>query len=227
MYSEDELLPLSGIQHFAFCPRQWALIHIEQQWVENVLTAQGRIMHERAHNQALTDKFDEYVVTRSMQLQSKCLGLYGVADVVEFWLSTEESGGVKIDNHKGFWIPKPIEYKRGKPKTDDRDKVQLCAQAICIEEMLNTSIENGAIYYGQTKRREVVNFSDELRDKVKSLCIQMHDLLEKGKTPKVKYESKCKSCSLLEVCQVKIINKRQSVNEYLKEMTVDEKLVVE
>ncbi|NLY76132.1 MAG: Dna2/Cas4 domain-containing protein, partial [Firmicutes bacterium] len=130
-YSEDDLLLLSGIQHFAYCERQWALIHIEQQWLENVRTVEGRHLHERVHNPDLVEKRGDLLVARSLPIVSWRLGLYGMMDLVEFRQVGSDQGGIKLPNREGVWLPKPVEYKRGKPKTDDRDEVQLCAQAIC------------------------------------------------------------------------------------------------
>ncbi len=224
MYPEEELLPLSGIQHFAFCPRQWALIHIEQQWVENVRTAEGRIMHERTHNADIKEVYSDNIITRSMFLRSFKLGLFGQADVVEFWLASREGGGIRLKGYSGYWLPKPIEYKRGRPKSDDRDRVQLCAQAISLEEMLQVTIDEGALYYGETRRREVVIFTEELRILVSNLSNEMHQLFSKGKTPKAKYEKKCLSCSLFEICVPKVINRKGSINNYINQaMQIDTK----
>lgn len=217
LYPEEELLPLSGIQHFAFCPRQWALIHIEQQWVENVRTAEGRIMHDRTHNADIKEVYSDSIITRSMFLRSLKLGLFGQADVIEFWLVSKESGGIHLEGFSGYWMPKPIEYKRGKPKTDDRDKVQLCAQALSIEEMLEVKIEEGALYYGETRRREIVLFTPELRQHVAELSREMHRLFSQGLTPRAKYEKKCLACSLIDICEPKMINRKGSVSEYINQ----------
>ncbi len=154
MYSESDLLMLSAIQHLAFCERQCCLIHIEQAWAENRLTAEGRILHDRVHSENAESRGDVYIV-RGLKLRSLQLGLSGVADVVEF--HRVETGGVSLPGKKGQWKPFPVEYKRGKPKSDRCDEVQICGQAMCLEEMLDTRIENGALFYGaQHKRHEVV-----------------------------------------------------------------------
>ena len=150
-YSEDDLLLLSGIQHFAYCERQWALIHVEQQWLENVKTVEGRHLHERVHNPDLIEKRGDLLVARSLPIVSWRLGLYGMMDLVEFHQVSSDEGGTKLLNHEGLWLPKPVEYKRGKPKADDRDEVQLCAQGICLEEMLQARIEEGDLYYGENR----------------------------------------------------------------------------
>lgn len=217
-YVEDDYLLLSGVQHFAFCKRQWGLIHIEQQWLENQSTTEGHLMHERAHDQTIHNESIDLVVTRSMWLTSKQLGLYGIADVVEFFFSKDSSKGIQIPDKKGYWIPHPVEYKKGKPKTDDRDQVQVCAQAICLEEMLEVSIEYGDLFYGQTKHREKVVFTKSLRERVMSLSNEMHEIFQQGITPIARYEKKCKYCSLLHLCNPKILMKRSTVEEYIHSM---------
>jgi len=194
LYIEDELLPLSALQHLVFCERQCALIHIEQLWSENVLTAEGRIMHEKADSNKYESR-GNVRIDYSVPLRSLRLGLIGKADVVEF-----HKHGVK-------WIPFPVEYKRGKPKMNDCDKVQLCAQAICLEEMLNVEIQQGALFYGQTRRREDVVFDEELRQETEDVAKKVHMLIESGVTPKAEYSKKCKKCSLYELCMPKVSNK--------------------
>jgi len=220
-YVENDFLLLSGVQHFAFCKRQWGLIHIEQQWLENQSTTEGHLMHERAHDQTIHNESIDLVTTRSMWLTSKHLGLYGIADIVEFYFTDDSSKGIQLPAKKGYWIPHPVEYKKGKPKTDDRDQVQVCAQAICLEEMLQVSIEYGSLYYGQTKHRVKIVFSKGLRERVLSLSKEMHEIFTQGVTPIARYEKKCKSCSLLHICNPKILLKRSSVGEYIHSMTND------
>ena len=140
-YSEDDLIMISALQHFAFCPRQCALIHIEQVWTESGLTAEGRIMHEKVHEEQRESR-GAVRIECGIPLRSLRLGLIGKADVVEFH---------RIG--KGVWQPFPVEYKRGKPKPDHCDKVQLCAQAMCLEEMLSVPVPEGALFYGRTRRR--------------------------------------------------------------------------
>ena len=200
MYSEDDLIMLSAIQHLVFCERQCALIHIEQLWDENLFTAEGRIMHDKvdtANRESRGDVRIEYGVP----MRSLRLGLIGKADVVEFHRKDD-----------GMWMPFPVEYKRGKPKMDDCDKVQLCAQAICLEEMLNVEIKNGALYYGRTRRREDVFFDNKLRRETEDAAKKVHALIESGMTPKADYSKKCKKCSLYEQCMPKISSK---VSNYL------------
>jgi CRISPR-associated exonuclease Cas4 len=196
-YQPDELLPLSGIQHFCFCRRQWALIHVEQQWQENVLTVEGKLLHKRADDPNFTEVRNGVVIARSMPIASYRLGLTGVCDVVEFSPSPE---GVHLSGRDGTFLPTPIEYKRGDVKKDPVDEVQLCAQAICLEEMLSTTISHGFMYYGETRHRVEINLTDELRNLVFEMSEEMHSYFERGYTPKVRPSKACKSCSLVNIC---------------------------
>jgi CRISPR-associated exonuclease Cas4 len=212
-YSDDELLQLSGIQHFAFCPRQWALIHIEQQWQENLLTFRGRELHERVDDPFFAESRGTVVVTRAVPIISRQLGLYGVADLVEFY---RDEVGITIKGRPGFWRPYPVEYKLGQPKPDDRDQVQLCAQAICLEEMLSVSIDAGSLFYGRTRRRQQVNFDAALRKRVFTLATEMHELFQRGITPPAVYSPACKSCSLIEIC-LPAPKAKKSIRRYIAE----------
>jgi CRISPR-associated exonuclease Cas4 len=187
-YNEEDLIQLSALQHFMYCERQCALIHIEQLWSENLFTAEGRIMHDKvdsAHRESRGKIRIEYGVP----LRSLRLGLIGKADVVEFHRKDDS-----------IWMPFPVEYKRGKPKPDDCDKVQLCAQAICLEEMLNVEIPEGALFYGQTRHRKDVVFDKKLRMETEDTATKVHELIASGITPKAEYSEKCKLCSLLNLC---------------------------
>ncbi len=211
MYREDDYLSLSGIQHFAFCRRQWALIHIEQQWNENVRTIEGQIIHKRTHNFELKEKRPGLIVSRSMYVFSRTLGTSGICDVVEFHESDE---GISLFSHKGLYIPVPIEYKRGRPKDNKADELQLCAQAMCLEEMMSCSIFEGYLFYDAVKRRSKIEFTDELRMETKKMFQEMHDYYRKEYTPKVKMTKSCNACSLINICQPKLDNKRD-VSEYI------------
>ncbi len=197
-YTEDDLIQLSALQHLVFCERQCALIHIEQLWSENIFTAEGRIMHDKVDT-ANREVRGKVRIDYGVPLRSLRIGLIGKADVVEFH---------KKDD--GSWLPFPVEYKRGKPKRDDCDKVQLCAQAICLEEMLNVEIPEGALFYGQTRRREDVVFDEKLRRETEEAAKKVHELIEYGKTPKAEYSKKCERCSLLELCLPKASSKASS-----------------
>lgn len=208
-YSEDNLIPLSALQHLMFCRRQCALIHVEQLWDENLFTAEGRIMHERVHEAARESRGDVRI-ERGVPLRSLRLGLIGKADVVEFH---------RVEGDK--WRPFPVEYKRGKPKVDESDKVQLCAQAMCLEEMLDATIPDGAIFYGKTRRRLDVLLDQGLRDETEKAASDAHDLLAIGRTPGASYTKKCKNCSLINHCMPKIIQKKPSVKGYLAKAVED------
>lgn len=212
IYQEDDFLQLAGLQHFAFCRRQWALIHIEQQWVENLLTIQGNILHEKAHDSKVHEFRGGLLVVRGMKIHSSTLGVSGACDVVEFYQS---DNGITLPDREGSWQPYPVEYKRGSPKITDADRLQLCAQGMCIEEMLCCDVPEGAIFYGETRRREAVMFTSELRDKVRDYLEEMHMLYRRKYTPKVKSSKNCKSCSLSDLCLPKL-SKKQSVRNYLK-----------
>ena len=212
---EEELLMLSGIQHIAFCERQWALIHIEQQWAENVRTIEGNHLHERVDDPFEKDWKKGLVTLRSVTLISKGLGLTGVADVVEL-VATDKAFGYELPDREGYWSYRPVEYKRGKPKTDERDEVQLCAQAICLEEMHAVEIPKGSIYYGETRHRVEVLFSIELRERVKELALRMHELFNEGITPLPVAKKHCKMCSLVDICLPDCLSRDQNVTDYLK-----------
>jgi CRISPR-associated exonuclease Cas4 len=222
IYSDDDLLLLSGIQHFAFCERQWALIHIEQQWQENLLTFSGRDMHERADDPFFTESRAGVVISRAVPLLSRGLGLYGNADIVEFHrISPDGEKGVALPGRDGLWTPYPVEYKYGQPKEDDRDMVQLGAQALCLEEMLGVSIETGALFYGKTRRRQMAVFDDALRRRVMELAARMHEMFQSGITPPPEYRAVCDSCSLLEICLPRLKGKAAPVAGYLRKAMAD------
>ena len=211
MYSEDDLLPLSGLQHLAFCERQWALIHIEQIWSENRLTAEGRELHDRAH-EAGSESRPGLRIARGLRLRSLRLGLSGQADVVEFRAA---AAGVVLPGDDGLWQPFPMEYKRGRPKPDHCDLVQLCAQALCLEEMFQAAIPGGALFYGTPRRRLDVAFSPALRTETESLAARMHELYLARATPGASYSPKCEKCSLLGSCMPKTSTGGQAVERYL------------
>lgn len=202
-HSEDDLIMLSALQHMVFCPRQCALIHIEQVWAENRQTAEGRIMHDKVHDERSESRGD-IRIEYGVPLRSLSLGLIGKADVVEFHRLPEDK-----------WQPFPVEYKRGKPKADDCDKVQLCAQAMCLEEMTSTTIMKGALFYGKTRRRLDVFFDEKLRQKTEDAACNVREIIESGKTPAPVYTKKCESCSLVGECMPKTMGKKRSVKSYL------------
>ena len=202
-YNEDEYLPLSALQHIVFCKRQCALIHVEQLWLENQLTAEGRIIHERVDRGDNVEK-GRMRIEYSLPIKSSLLGVTGKADVVEFHLLSRDCTLKNKPNRK--WIPYPVEYKRGKSKKDNCDKVQLCAQAICLEEMVGVRIEEGSLFYGKTKRREDIAFTDSLREETLKAAKELHEMFREGKTPKPEYSKKCESCSFVDVCMPKVLS---------------------
>jgi len=217
IYSEDDILMLSGIQHFAFCKRQWALIHIEQLWAENERTVEGHFLHRRADDPYINETRNSIRVVRAMPIISYTLGLRGIADVVEFSkVEYESEFTTRLNNYHGFWRVIPVEYKRGKPKKDDRDAVQLCAQAICLEEMIKVKIEFGELYYAQTHHRQRIEIEEELRRRVYSLAEEMHEMFREEKTPPAEVGKHCSICSLVELCHPRLTKKYRSVNNYIK-----------
>lgn len=216
-YGDADLLQLSGLQHFAFCRRQWALIHIEDQWTENWRTADGRLLHKNAHDAGFREKRGDILIIRGLRVVSRRLGISGQCDVVEFHRSVE---GVELNGEEGLWIPYPIEYKRGRSKAVDADSLQLCAQAMCLEEILCCSVEEGALFYGEIKRRHPVIFGDELRCKVECMLEEMHSMYKRGYTPKAKPSRGCGDCSMKGVCLPSILRKDVTA-KYLKEAMED------
>ena len=217
-YAENDYLMISGIQHFMFCRRQWALIHIEQQWQENRLTAEGEVIHQNAHKDDFIEKRSGILVTRGLRVASPTLGITGQCDVVEF-LSSEE--GVPLHGHRGLWQAVPVEYKRGKDKEDDSDIFQLCAEALCLEEMLHCRIPYGFLYYHEIRRRRKIDLDEDIRSSVKSALREMHELFHRGRTPKVKISKKCQSCSLKGLCLPKLC-RVQSVRGYMEKALGEE-----
>ena len=216
-YREDAYLMISGIQHFCYCRRQWALIHIEQQWEENVHTVVGELMHKKAHDPYLTEKRNDILIVRALPVCSQNLGISGECDVVEFHKKDE---GVKLYGHRGFYEVYPIEYKKGRPKESEEDILQLAAQTMCLEEMFSTDIVEGALFYGETRRREPVRITEELRRRVEETVKEMHQYLERKYTPQVKFSKRCNACSLKDICMPKI-GKASSVKNYLKRALED------
>jgi CRISPR-associated exonuclease Cas4 len=212
MYEEDDYLMLSGLQHFAYCRRQWALIHIEQQWAENERTIDGQLFHKKAHDSGATEKRGDLIITRGLHVKSATLGVSGICDVVEFHRSEK---GIPLFSYDGYWQPYPVEYKKGEPKPNCADELQLCAQAMCLEEMLLCEIPQGSLFYGETRRRTNVEFTDGLRTQVRDMLLEMHDLWKKGYTPKVKPQKGCNACSLKEICVPKL-TKSKLVTSYIE-----------
>lgn len=218
MYKEEDYLMLSGLQHFAYCRRQWALIHIEQQWMENERTIDGHLFHSVAHDKARTEKRGNLLVTRGLHIHSAQLGMSGICDVVEFHKSTK---GISLASYDGLWEPYPVEYKKGLPKFNEADELQLCGQAICLEEMLLCHIPNGSLFYGENRRRKAVEFTEQLRKKVYDMAKEMHELWRKGHTPKVRPQKGCNACSLKEIC-IPRLGKVKTVSAYIESSLLGE-----
>lgn len=205
---DAESLPISALQHFLYCPRQCALIHLEQQWSENFFTAEGRLLHERVDEPAHTRRGNIRYVT-ALEISHPQLGIHGVADVVEFHRS-----------HEGE-RPYPVEYKRGKPKAHRADEVQLCAQTICLEAMFSQPIHEGALFYGRTRRRKTVAMDAELRGLTVAAINGLKSLYHSQRTPPATYDRKrCSACSLLDVCQPQWLGRTTSVRSWLQNQLV-------
>jgi CRISPR-associated exonuclease Cas4 len=204
MFTEDNFIHLSALQHYVFCPRQCALIHVDDVWNDNVFTVRGNILHEKVD----TDTYETrgtLKTVRALKIHSFRLGLAGKCDVVEF---REGKAGIEI---------LPVEFKAGQPKQNISDEVQLCAQALCLEEMLGAQVKRGAFFYGKIRRRVQVELGDELRRRTEEIITAVHDIVERKYVPQAKYEAKCKSCSLESICQPKAMNERK-LKTYLKEL---------
>lgn len=208
---EDDYLMLSGLQHFAFCRRQWALIHIEEQWAENVRTVEGELLHRRAHDADQVESRGDLLIVRGMRIRSDRLKVTGVCDVVEFH---REPDGITLAGREGWWKPYPVEYKRGAPKENSADELQLCGQAICLEEMLMCAIDEGSLFYGETRRRVKVAFTPELRAQVEAMLREMRQYYDRGHTPSVRRTKGCNACSLKELCLPQM-NRAGSVHSYI------------
>jgi CRISPR-associated exonuclease Cas4 len=219
--TDESLVMISALQHYLFCPRQCALIHVEGVWSENYLTAAGRVMHERVDGKVRETRRDIHLAT-SLRLVSNRLGVMGVADMVEFHkldAPKDVEGriiGAVLPGRKGFWRPFPVEYKRGAPKSHQADEVQLCAQAMCLEEMLGVSVKEGALYYGEMRRRTAVAFDDVLRKLTEDTARGVHELLSSHKTPEACWTKGCRACSLLDVCRPEDFSARDSVRKWMK-----------
>ncbi len=213
-YSENDFLLLSGLQHFSFCRRQWAMIHIDGVWSENERTTEGHLLHENAHDTYRSESRGEVFISRSMPVFSRELGLSGDCDVVEF--RRVRTGGIPIRGHEGLFTVYPVEYKRGSPKEGDCDALQLAAQAMCLEEMLYCEIRTGALFYFETRRRQTVDITDELRETVRRYAAEMHQYYDRRYLPRPKRTKSCNACSLKDECLPKL-EKLQSAEAYNRE----------
>ncbi len=214
-YSDDDMLMLSGIQHFRFCPRQWALIHIEQQWEDNRLTAEGEILHRHVDDPSYRQKCGDFISLRSVNIASHELGLYGVSDVIELHPTEDEENGILHTKYPGRWLPYPVEYKHGKPKRNEVDEVQLAAQVMCVEEQYNIHLDWGAFFYHEIRRRVEVKITPLLRDTVRQCAQCMHELFKSGILPAINIGPQCGKCSLNNLCMPETMN-CSTVASYLK-----------
>lgn len=222
MFTEEEFLPISLLQHLLFCTRRAALVHTEGIWSDNIFTALGQNMHERVHTTGVESRKD-FRITRGLLLRSLNLGITGKADVVEFHRlddayndATEaDKRAVKLEGVTGLWRAYPVEYKSGHLRHELGYEIQLCAQAICLEEMLCTHVPEGSIYYGKTGRRLDLLFDSQLRLATQTACNELHLLLNSQKTPPAEYGPKCDKCSLLDFCLPKVVTKNRSVKSYM------------
>lgn len=213
LYTDDDMLMISGIQHFIFCRRQWALIHVEQQWVDNVLTYEGQNLHERADNPAFHEHRGDLLTIRALPVRSTMYGITGICDVVEF---RDDPLGVRLRGHNGTYQPTVVEYKHGKPKHDLSDILQLLGESVCLEEMLGGKIEYGELFYFETRKRVRIDFDESLRQQFTTIINEMHQYWRRRYTPKVKTGPWCKRCSLAEVCLPELM-KKKSATAYIEE----------
>lgn len=228
MLSEEELLPISALQHFVFCERQCALIHVERVWRDNALTLEGAHLHARVDERGpRRETRGDVIIVRGLPLRSLHLGLAGRADVVEFHRYAGDSTSVQradglsvavtLARARGLWVPLPIDYKRGKPKADLSDEIQICAQALCLEEMLGASVPRAALFYGRLQHRHDVVIDGGLRSATETAAGRLHELIRGGVTPRAVKQPKCRRCSLLESCRPEAMSRGRSARRYLAE----------
>ena len=206
MFTEEDFIQISALQHYVFCPRQCGLIHVEDVWHENVFTVRGDILHEKVD----TDTYETLKTVRGLRIHSTRLGIVGRADVVEFRKSTNADGSPDV---------MPVEFKSGQPKEDMSDKVQLCAQALCLEEMMNTQVKRGAFFYGKIRRRVQVEIHDGLRKQTEEIIAAVHEIVSQKQVPAARYEKKCRNCSLLDICMPKAMNEKK-LKGYMNDLYV-------
>lgn len=211
----EEPLMISALQHFVFCRRQWALIHVEQLWKDNARTVEGNLMHQRAHDEKQIEKRSDMIIMRGLRVHSRRLNVTGICDVVEFH---RQENGISLPGYEGHWQPYPVEYKRGKPKTHDADELQLCAQAMCLEEMLLCAVPEGSLYYGEPRRRTHVEFTADMRKRVETLLAEMHQDMQRGYTPRPRPSRSCQACSLRDLC-LPGLGRASSVSDYIGQHT--------
>ncbi len=220
-YDDDNMLMLSGIQHFMFCPRQWGLIHLSQEWEDNSLTTEGQLLHKRVDDPFYRQKSGDIITLRSVHIASHTLGLYGMTDAIELSPSDSSTNAIRHPRYPGFWNLLPVEYKRGKQKPDKCDEVQLAAQVMCLEEMYQIQLDYGALFYHEVRRRDLIHIDDKLRKLTQECADQMHLVFSSGQIPNPVYLPHCKRCSLYDVCLPQVENKIQA-STYLKKYLYEE-----
>jgi len=216
---EDEYLMLSGIQHYYFCKRQWGLIHIDQQWAENTYTVEGQQLHTKADNPAIKEKRKDMFISRAIHVSSGSLGLSGILDVVEFY---KDEKGISFQSKRGKWQPYIVEYKRGKPKKDERDIVQLVAEVMCLEETLACRISSSYLFYHSVNKKIKVEITDRLRDLVSDFCAKMHFYYQHKKVPNAEYFKNCRLCSLYDICMPRMSKKPKNIDNYIENAIYNE-----
>lgn len=214
-YDDENMLMLSGIQHFMFCPRQWGLIHLSQEWEDNSLTTEGKLLHKRVDAPFYRQKNGDIITLRSVHVASHSLGLYGITDAIELTPSDSSINTIRHPHYPGYWNVLPVEYKRGKQKPNRCDEVQLAAQVMCLEEMYQIQLDYGALYYHEVRRRDVIYVNEELRELTKKCADKMHDIFSSMQIPKSVYSPHCKRCSLYDIC-LPLVCKKSQVSTYLK-----------
>ena len=220
-YTEDDLLPISALQHMAFCERQAALIHLEGEWLENKLTVEGHGLHDKVHEETVQTR-DCVKLVRGLRVRSLELGLVGAIDMLELSPArAEENGSAQMPGLRGFFSPYIVEYKRGRPKLDRCDEVQLCAQALCLEEMLGASLPESAFFYGTPRRRHVITLDEDLRTETKHIASRLHKMMDSKRTPQAEYSPRCQSCSLVDLCLPQALRETGGVKLYLKRMIAE------
>lgn len=219
IFDESDLLQIAGVQHFFYCERQWALIHIEDMWAEDGRTAKGRVVHQRVHEPKYSRRQGDVITTTGMMVRSLVHGFYGICDSVEFIPSDI---GTELPGRDGFFQVRPVEYKVGKPKRDNLDAVQLCLQCIALEEMIMAEIREAQIFYHETRRRQSVNIDDQLRTESLSLIKRMRSLYDRGETPRPEFGKRCNNCSLSELCMPRMGQGWSSVSEYIDHMASEQ-----
>ena len=221
MYKDDDMLMLSGVQHYVFCPRQWALIHVDQQWAENALTTEGELLHKNVDNPAYRQKLNNRITLRSVHIASHELGLYGVSDAVELLPTDQEINSIGHPKYPGRFTPYPVEYKRGHHKTDECDTMQLVCQVMCLEEMYGIVINKAALFYWEVRQREEIEITEDLRSQARLYASEMHRVFESGALPLACATAKCRRCSLSNICMPNLL-KSSSVSNYLKNYLYEE-----